>query len=701
MTLERITKRDGRVVPFEANKIQEVLQKAAKATGEFPVKEVKRLTKEVVKELSTRFADKAFPHVEDVQNTVEYILVREDHYKTAKAFILYREEHRKMREARQALGVEDDLGLPLNSLKVLEKRYLLHDDSGKVIETPGQMYKRVAHFVAAAEKRYSKTKGKANVEKWEQVFYDEMTSLRFIPGGRILSNAGTETTCLSNCFVLPVEDNIEGIFDSVKWGAMIHKTGGGTGYNFSKLRPQGDFVKRSRGFASGPLSFMQIFDAMCHTISLGGRQRGAMMGMLNVDHPDIIEFISAKQNSTLTNFNLSVGATDEFMRAVERDKEFILVNPKTGEKVHGLKATELMNLIASNAWQRGDPGMVFIDALQRGNSLKNYEVIDAVNVCGEIPLPPFDACNLGALNLEKFVTPDRKVDWVQLGKTVDIGVRFMDNVIDINKFPIKQLAQSVADHRRIGLGVMGFAEMLFRLRIPYASRAGVAFAEKLMKFIKTAAYSTSEALAKERGVFPLWGHSEFAKKKRKIRNSALLTVAPTGTISMIPEVTGGVEPAFGLAFTKHVVQETGLFYTNKVFEETSKAEHLYSQELVEEIARKGGVQETSLPKWVKEVFVTAHDIAPEWHVRMQAAFQKYVDNSVSKTINLPNDATIDDVKKMYILAWKLGCKGITVYRDKSLEAQVMTSGHVASSDKSTEAQTLLNIIPLKKRKFSI
>lgn len=699
MTLDRITKRDGRVVPFKAEKIEVVLCKAAEATGEFDNKEVKRLTKEVVRELTTRFAEKSFPHVEDVQNTVEYILIREDHYKTAKAFILYREEHRKMREARQALGVADDLGFPLNSLKVLEKRYLLHDDSGKVVETPGQMFKRVAHFVAAAEKGYKK--GRATAEKWEKIFYDEMASLRFLPGGRILSNAGTETTCLSNCFVLPAEDNIEGIFDSVKWGALIHKTGGGTGYNFSKLRPQGDFVKRSRGFASGPLSFMQVFDSMCHTISLGGRQRGAMMGMLNVSHPDIMEFISAKRDDTLKNFNLSVGATDEFMRAVERDRDFTLVSPKAGDKVHTLKAKELMNLIASNAWQRGDPGIVFVDALQRGNALKRIETIDAVNVCGEIPLPPFDACNLGAINLEKFVLPDRKVDWNNLGKTVEIAVRFMDNVIDVNKFPIKQLAKSVSDHRRIGLGVMGFAEMLFALRIPYASNLGVQFAEKLMKFIKRSAYLASEKLGSERGVFPLWEHSEFARRKKKMRNTALLTVAPTGTISMIPEVTGGIEPVFGLAFTKHVVQETGLFYTNKMFELTAKAEHFYSQELVEEIARKGGVQETSVPKWAKEVFVTAHDIAPEWHVRMQAAFQKHVDNSVSKTINLPNHATIEDVKKMYMLAWKLGCKGITVYRDKSLESQVMTSGRSESSKKGIDAQTLLNIVPLKKRKFTI
>lgn len=701
MSLDKITKRDGRVVPFEAKKIESVIQKAGEATGEFAGHQVKKLSKMVITELSNRFSGKAHPHVEDVQNTVEYILVREDHYKTAKAFILYREEHRKMREAREALGVKDDLGLSLNTLKVLEKRYLLHDENGKVIETPAEMFRRVATFVAAAEKRYKKGKKSAEIaQKYEEAFYEEMTSMRFLPGGRVLSNAGTATTCLSSCFVLPVEDSIDGIFDAVKWGAIIHKTGGGTGYNFSKLRPSGDYVSKSRGFASGPISFMQLFDAMCQTISLGGRQRGAMMGMLNVDHPDILDFITAKQNGTLKNFNLSVGITDEFMRAVERDRDFALVSPKTGKKVHTVKARELMNLIASHAWQRGDPGLVFLDALQRDNALKRYEVIDSVNVCGEIPLPPFDACNLAAINLEKFVV-DRSVDWDSLKSTVEIAVRFMDNVIEVNKFPLKQLTQTVANHRRIGLGLMGFAEMLFLLRIPYASRAGVQFADKLMKFIRTTAYGASEQLGKERGNFPLWAKSEFARRRKPMRNCALLTVAPTGTISMIPEVSGGIEPVFGLAFTKHVVQETGLFYTNRIFEQTAKEEGFYSQRLIEEIARKGTLHETTVPKWAKEVFVTAHDIAPEWHVRMQAAFQKYVDNSVSKTINLPNHATIDDVRKMYILAWKLGCKGITVYRDKSLDEQVLTTGKNDSQTKGLETQTTYTVTPLSERKFSL
>lgn len=702
MSLKKITKRDGRVVPFESTKIESVISKAGIATGEYGTAEVKRLTTAVVKELRERFSGTDFPHVEDVQNTVEYVLVREDHYKTAKAFILYREEHRKAREAREALGVKDDLGLSLNTLKVLEKRYLLHDQNNRVIETPSQMFKRVANFVANAEKRYKRGKnGNKNVEKFSQEFYDEMAAMRFLPGGRVLSNAGTKTTCLSSCFVLPVDDSIEGIFDSVKWGAIIHKTGGGTGYNFSSLRPSGDYVSKSRGFASGPISFMTVFDTMCQTISLGGRQRGAMMGMLNVDHPDIIDFITAKRNGTLKNFNLSVGATDAFMKAVERDREFSLISLKTKEKVHTVKARELLNLIASNAWQRGDPGIVFLDALQRGNSLKKYEVINSVNVCGEIPLPPFDACNLGAINLEKFVTEKREVDWIKLENSVKVAVRFMDNIISVNKLPLRQLVKTVSDRRRIGLGLMGFAEMLFLLRIPYASKAGVQFADRLMKFIKTTAFEASSTLANERGNFPLWDKSEFAHRKKPMRNCALLTVAPTGTISMIPEVTGGIEPVFGLAFTKHVVQETGLFYINKIFEKTSKEEGFYSQALIEEVARKGSLQGTTAPKWAKEVFVTAHDIQPEWHVRMQAVFQKHVDNSVSKTINLPNRATVQDIKKMYLLAWKLGCKGITVYRDRSLEEQVLTHGKDDSSAQSLQTQTTQQVTPLSKRKFSI
>lgn len=708
MSLTHITKRDGRKVKFEREKIKTVILKAAKATGEFGEKEADKLTEAVVSILKNQFSKDKIPHVENVQDTVEYILVKEDRYATAKAFILFREKRKQIREARKALGIEDDIGLSINTLKVLERRYLLHGEDGQVAETPREMFVRVAKSITKAERKYSKSKRK--IKEWEDKFLGELISLRFLPGGRILRNAGTSTKCLSNCFVLPVEDSMKDIFDAVKFGALIHKVGGGTGYNFSKLRPRGDRTAISGGYASGPTNFMEAFDTMCRVVSSGGLKRGAMMGMLNISHPDIIDFITSKQTGQLQNFNISVGASDKFMSAVEKGQDFNLVNPRTCQEVHTVKANELMHLITSQAWSRGDPGMVYLDALQNGNTLRDHEVIDAVNVCGEIPLPSYDACNLGSLNLAKFVREEaadnkktkRKIDWDALEESIIIATRFMDNAIDINRFPIRQITKSVKEHRRIGLGVMGFAELLFLLHIPYASNAGLKVAEKIMRFIKNTSYSVSEELAKERGTFPLWKKSVFAKQKKKMRNCALNAIAPTGGVSLIPEVTGGIEPVFALAFTNQVVEETGLFYVNKVFEQVAREEGFYSEELIEQIARKGSLTDIKgVPKWAKEVFTTAHDIAPEWHIKMQAAFQKHIDNAVSKTVNLPHDATIDDVHKMYMLAWKLKCKGVTIYRDKSLEEQILNVGKNEEDKKGPKVQSTTKITPLNKRTFNI
>jgi len=700
MALDRIIKRDGRIEKFRKSKIVNVIRKAAEATGEFGEEEVLRLANEVIKILKERFKGRKIPHVEDVQDTVEYVLVREDRYKTAKAFIIYREEHRKLREAKKSLGIKDDMHLSLNALKVMKKRYFLRDKEGRVLETPKQLFTRVARAVAKAEKNKR--------SYWEKLFFEEMVSLRFIPGGRILSNAGTELNQLFNCFVVPVEDSIEGIFNAVKWGALIHKTGGGTGYNFSKLRPMGDYVRSVRGYASGPVNFMELFDTMCRVVSKGGKQRGAMMGILNINHPDIIEFISSKQNGGLTNFNISVGVTDDFMRAVEDDALFPLINSRTGEIVHKVSAKKLFDFICSTAWRTGDPGMVFLDTIEKANPLKGYETIDAVNVCGEIPLPPFDACNLGSLNLEKFVKEkrvggkvEREVDWNLLGKSVEIATRFLDDVIDVSRFPLPQIKESVKNHRRLGLGIMGFAEMLFLLKIPYDSEKGIKFAEKLMKFIRDRSHEVSIELSKEKGVFPLWDKSIYRKMGVKIRNCAITAIAPTGTISMIPEVTGGIEPVFSLALTKHVVEKEGVFYLNRVFEKIAIEEHFYSEKMLDYVMEKGHVRGFSeVPVWAQRVFGTALEISPEYHVKMQASFQKYVDNAVAKTINLPRDASIDAVADVFMLAWKLGCKGITVYRDGSKDHQILTIGQ-SKGKGGVEVQTTTELTPLEKRRFKI
>jgi ribonucleoside-diphosphate reductase alpha chain len=641
------------------------------------------------------------------------------------------------------------IGLSANALVVLERRYLAKDVQGNVVETPEELFRRVARNIALAEEQGSRNKEHRNREQgearsflflvpegqdpreyWENSFYELMSSLRFLPNSPTLGNAGRPLQQLSACFVLPVEDSMVSIFDAVKQTALIHQSGGGTGFAFSRLRPSGDLVSSSGGVASGPVSFMRVFDAATEAIKQGGTRRGANMAILDARHPDIEEFISLKGDMvSLTNFNISVAVDEHFMRAVESDTEYELVNPRIGEVTGRRRARAIFEQIVANAWRNGDPGLVFLDRINVDNPTPALGAMEATNPCGEQPLLPYESCNLGSLNLARFVSnkqqatgnkaavdnkhqlrgdkgggpgepdargllPVAEVDWDALAVAIPVAVRFLDNVIDMNEYPVEEIDVQTKLTRKIGLGVMGFADMLFQLGVPYDSEEALQLADRLMAFIREHADAASEALAAERGVFPSWQESIYGpgadrqanrEVVRPFRNSTRTTVAPTGTLSIIADCTGGIEPAFALAFTRQhnldprSKKPVRLTEVNPVFEGVAKARGFYSSELVEHLAAGGSLRERlEIPEDVRRLFITAHQIEPDWHVRMQAAFQRHVDNAVSKTINFPQQATIADVAEAYMLAYREGCKGITIYRDGSRSGQVLS--HIADGE---------------------
>ncbi|MBI2079548.1 adenosylcobalamin-dependent ribonucleoside-diphosphate reductase [Candidatus Micrarchaeota archaeon] len=563
------------------------------------------------------------------------------------------------------------LELSKNSVKVLEKRYLLKDENGKIIETPEELFRRVARFVASAEGKESKY--------YEDKFYKILTNFEFLPNSPTLMNAGTELGQLAACFILKVEDDLASIFEAVKEGALIQQSGGGTGYCFSFLRPKGDFVKSTAGIASGPVSFMTAFDNATKVIKQGGKRRGANMGVLHVWHPDIERFVTAKQTpGVLENFNLSVAVDDKFMKAVEKNGTYGLINPRTKKLVRKINARKLFRLITYSAWKSAEPGILFMDTMNRFNPTPDYEIF-ATNPCAEVPMPDYESCNLGSINLEKFVELDwskiewtEKIDWIRLKETIRLAVRCLDNIVEINKYPLPQIKEMTLKHRRVGLGVMGFARVLSKIGVKYNSKLGYQVGAQLMNFINTEAKQMSYELAQKRGSFPGFSRSKLSHKYGAMRNATVTSIAPTGTISIIADTSTGIEPLFSLAFVKQVMEGKKLSYTDLVFVKVLKERGLYSKKLMKKVIKQGSIQKIKeIPKEIREVFVTSYDLKPEEHVQMQAAFQKYTNLAVSKTINLPFEAKVKDVEQAYFLAWKLGCKGITVYRDKSRKEQVL------------------------------
>lgn len=556
--------------------------------------------------------------------------------------------------------------------KILEWRYLRKDEAGNLKETPRAMFWRVAQNVAQGDLLYD---NQANLEAVANDFYEVMAKLLFLPNSPTLMNAGTELQQLSACFVLPVEDSMESIFETLKNAALIHKSGGGTGFSFSRLRPKNDTVLSTKGVASGPVSFMNIFDVATETIKQGGTRRGANMGILRVDHPDILEFIRAKEDhNRLHNFNLSVGITDVFMKAVAEDETYDLINPRTGKVIGRLKARQVFDLLCRSAWKNGEPGVIFLERLNQDNPTPLLGEIESTNPCGEQPLLPYESCNLGSINLARFVI-EGKIDFSLLKKVVHLAIHFLDNVIDMNRYPLPQIEKVTKGNRKIGLGVMGFADLLLQMGVPYDSEEGLKIAEEIMVFIQTEARQASENLAKERGPFPNFPDSLLAQRQEPPRrNVTITTIAPTGTISLIADCSSGIEPLYALVYERIVLEKEKLRLVNPYFKAISQREGFFSEQLLEEIFRQGSLRQLSrreIPEKWRRILVTAQDIAPEWHVRMQAAFQKYTDNAVSKTVNFPAESTEEEVAKVFSLAYKMGCKGVTVYRQGSREGQVL------------------------------
>ncbi len=670
---KKVQKRDGIIQDFDEAKLAKSILNSL--SSGFPDDKknqtnAEKITKQTIKKLDTYYAKNITPTTTDIQDIVEEELLNSKLEKAVKAFKEYKSKI-SFKAFKTLHGVRVDLPLSNNAVKVLAERYLLRNEEGRIIETPKRLFERVAKAIAKADAKYGKSAH--SIEILEKEFLSMMSNLEFLPNSPTLMNAGTKLGQLSACFVLPVEDNLTSIFHTLENAMLIQQSGGGTGFSFSKLRPRGDFIQSTKGVSSGAVSFIEVYDKGTEVIKQGSKRRGANMAVLDVSHPDIYEFITIKsEKNALNNFNVSVAVNDIFMDAVLKNRDYEIVNPRTRKVMRKVNASQVFNLMIENAWQCGDPGIIFLDEINRYNPTPHLGRIETTNPCGEQPLLSYESCNLGSINLAKMFV-NKKFSWEKLRKTVKLAVRFLDNVIDANVYTLPEIEQSTKNNRKIGLGIMGFAEALIKQEIRYDSDEGVAFAEKLMKFINDEAKKTSEELAKEKGNFPNFEKSIHAKKFKNLRNATLTTIAPTGTISILANCSSGIEPLFAISFIRNILGGLKLLDVNETFEETAKEREFYSKQLMMDIAQTGSLKNVKgIPNDIKKIFATSMDISPEWHVKMQAAFQKHTDNAVSKTVNLPNSATKEDIKNIYLLAHKLKCKGITAYRYGSKKEQVLT-----------------------------
>ena len=747
--VDKVIKRNGEEVKFDSEKITRAIYKSMIVKGSGDLSKAKEYTKLVLGKLEG-FSQIT---VEKIQDKVIEVLNVEDEI-LANIYSSYREERRLARFVSDRLKIKGDLKLSKNSLEILENRYLQRDSKGNVIETPRQLFERVGKAIAVVElcydylnnkkksgngflyfgefniskaekalsdiKKEFKTTEKnpisfseyarkyaGNAIKYSEKFIEMMSNLNFLPNTPTLMNAGTELGGLSACFVLPVEDSLDKIFDSVKDTALVHRFGGGTGFNFTNLRPQNDFVKSTQGVASGPVSFMKVFDAVTEEIKQGGKRRGANMGILRYDHPDIMQFISIKDsnNTKLKNFNVSVAVDEEFFEALRNDSYIKLHSPRYIEPVNRLRARDLFDAIVTNAWQTGDPGLVFLDRINKDNYLVGYGDMEATNPCAEQSLHDYESCNLGSINLSKFVDANKNFKFDEFREIIRLAVRFLDNVVDINVFPTSRFSEMNRISRKIGLGIMGFADMLVLMGIKYDSLEALNMAESVMKFLQTESYKMSEELAIEKYPFPnstekfngpIRGNRYKSNSIKTLRrNSTVQSIAPTGTISIIADCSSGIEPYFALAY-KRSYNSMGvksgtyiLIEKNKYLERDLIKEGLYSETLIDKIAETGRIGDLEeIPQHIRDLYVTSHEISPEMHILMQSVFQNYCDSGVSKTINLPHSATIEDVKKAYLMARELNCKGITVFRDGSKNVQVLQTLKEEKKENSN-----INLVP--------